>query len=90
MLIIFSALLLVVMRNMVKTLGNIQLRLLETSELVTQYSEAVKEINSSETYYGDLTIQKFVDISVQLQDHLKEIIQLERELTGDMDAPQKN
>tara|TARA_R110000744_G_scaffold377819_1_gene493209 strand:+ start:211 stop:507 length:297 start_codon:yes stop_codon:yes gene_type:complete len=79
-----------VLRNMFKTLNNIETRLGTASFMVRDYDELVKKLNESETYYGDSTIEAFVKMSNELNEVIKEILQLRRELLGDIDAEKEN
>tara|TARA_R110000824_G_scaffold26628_6_gene91331 strand:- start:7731 stop:8027 length:297 start_codon:yes stop_codon:yes gene_type:complete len=79
-----------VLRNMFKTLNNIETRLGTASFMVRDYDELVKKLNESETYYGDSTIEAFVKMSNELNEVIKEILQLRRELLGDLDAEKEN
>jgi NTP pyrophosphatase (non-canonical NTP hydrolase) len=73
-----------IFRNMWKTLHNIQARLHILYIFVEEYNELVKKVNESETYYGDTTIEAFVKMSNELGDNLKVILDLQKELTGEL------
>ena len=85
-LVAAMVLLLWLVRNLFKTLANIQIRLEELYFFVENYDEFVQKLNASETYYGDATIEAFVKMSNELNVHLKDILDLQAELTGDLDA----
>jgi len=74
------------LRNMFQTLNNIQVRLAEIYFLVEDYDDLVKTLNTNETYYGDSTIEAFVKMSNQLNESLKTVLDMQRELTGELDA----
>ena len=77
------------LRNMFKTLNNIQVRLIELHFFVEEYDELVKKLNVSETYYGDTTIEAFVKMSNQFNENLKDILDLHNELTGEVHATEE-
>ena len=87
-IILVAALLLSIhlLRNMFQTLNNIQVRLAEIYFLVEDYDDLVKTLNTNETYYGDSTIEAFVKMSNQLNESLKTVLDMQRELTGEIDA----
>jgi hypothetical protein len=87
-IILVAALLLSIhlLRNMFQTLNNIQVRLAEIYFLVEDYDDLVKTLNTNETYYGDSTIEAFVKMSNQLNESLKTVLDMQRELTGELDA----
>jgi sensor histidine kinase YesM len=74
------------LRNLIRTLNNIYERLYGLSLLVNEYAEHLMQINESETYYGDPTIEAFVKISNEINDNLKTVLDLQNELAGGLDA----
>ena len=80
----------VVVRNVFRTLNNIQFRLATLVKTVEQYKEYVETLNASEIYYGDPTIEAFVKMSNQLGDVLEEVLDVQRQLTGETDAKKKD
>ena len=79
-----------IFRNMFKTLNNIHAQLADLYYLAENYDELVKQLNASETYYGDATIEAFVKMSNQLNDNLKSIQRLQQELSGEADAEEED
>tara|TARA_R110000796_G_scaffold60220_10_gene139041 strand:- start:17614 stop:17919 length:306 start_codon:yes stop_codon:yes gene_type:complete len=73
-----------IFRNMWRTLNNIQAHLYALHLFVEEYNELIKKVNESETYYGDPTIEAFVKMSNELGDNLKVILNLQKELTGEL------
>jgi len=80
------AVLIHLLRNMFKTLNNIQVRLTEIYFLVEEYDDLVKALNANETYYGDSTIETFVKMSNQLNESFKGVLDVQHELIGVLDA----
>ena len=74
------------LRNMVKTLHNIEVRLAELYFVVKEYDEFLKKLNASETYYGDPTIEAFVKLSNELNEILGDILNIQHQITGDDNA----
>lgn len=79
-----------VIRNTIKTMDNIRFRLLETSIVIQEYKENLEKLNSSETYYGDPTIEAFVGMTNDVGDTLDDILNIRRELTGEENATKEN
>ena len=79
-----------VIRNTIKTMDNIRFRLLETSVVIQEYKEHLEKLNSSETYYGDPTIEAFVGMTNDVGDTLDDILNIRRELTGEENATKEN
>ena len=79
-----------VIRNTIKTMDNIRFRLLETSVVIQEYKEHLEKLNSSETYYGDPTIEAFVGMTNDVGDALDDILNIRRELTGEENATKEN
>ena len=79
-----------VIRNTIKTMDNIRFRLLETSVVIQEYKENLEKLNSSETYYGDPTIEAFVGMTNDVGDTLDDILNIRRELTGEENATKEN
>jgi len=79
-----------VIRNTIKTMDNIRFRLLETSIVIQEYKENLEKLNSSETYYGDPTIEAFVGMTNDVGDTLDDILNIRRELTGEDNATKEN
>ena len=75
-----------VLRNMVKTLHNLQEHLYDIQLLVEEYDELVTKLNTSEAYYGDATIESFVKMSNKLNEGLVGILNVQQELGGEKDA----
>jgi len=82
--------LLKVLRNIIKTMDNMLLRLTETAIVVNNYKENLEKLNSSETYYGDPTIEAFVGMTNDVGDALDDILNIRRELTGEENATKEN
>ena len=82
--------LLKVLRNIIKTMDNMLLRLTETAIVVNNYKENLEKLNSSETYYGDPTIEAFVGMTNDVGDTLDDILNIRRELTGEDNATKEN
>ena len=82
--------LLKVLRNTIKTMDNMLLRLTETAIVVNNYKENLEKLNSSETYYGDPTIEAFVGMTNDVGDALDDILNIRRELTGEENATKEN
>jgi len=78
------------LRNLVKTLNNIQVRLAELYFVVKEYDTFLEKLNASETYYGDPTIEAFVKLSNQLNEILEDILDIQNQLTGEIDAEKEN
>ena len=76
--------------NVVKTMDNMRARLTEVSEVVKDYKEQLEKLNSAETYYGDPTIEAFVRMTNDVDDALDDILNIRRELTGEIDAEKEN
>ena len=76
--------------NVVKTMDNMRARLTEVSEVVKDYKEQLEKLNSAETYYGDPTIEAFVRMTNDVDDVLDDILNIRRELTGEIDAEKEN
>ena len=74
------------LRNMVKTLNNIEVRVAELYFVVKEYDQFLKKLNASETYYGDPTIESFVKLSNELNEILGDILDIQHQITGDEDA----
>jgi hypothetical protein len=89
-LVISLLALLRVFRNVVKTIDNIRLRILEVSEVVKEYKEYLKKLNSSESYYGDPTVEAFVKMTNDISGGLEDILDIRRELTGEENAEKEN
>jgi len=71
--------------NLIKTLFNIKNRLMEVLVQVQAFEEMVNRLNSTETYYGDATIQAFVDAAKDLRTALMDIAEITEEIEGDYD-----
>ena len=84
------AALLRVFYNVVKTMDNIRNRLIEVSEVVKDYRAQLDKLNSAETYYGDPTLEAFVKMTNDVDGALDDILNIRRELTGEMDAEKEN
>jgi|TARA_R110001583_G_scaffold18383_35_gene73173 hypothetical protein len=89
-LVIAIVALLRVLRNVIKTLDNMRLRLTEVAIVVNNYKEHLEKLNSSETYYGDPTIEAFVGMTNDVGDTLDDILNIRRELTGEENATKEN
>ena len=76
--------------NVVKTMDNMRARLTEVSEVVKDYKEQLEKLNSAETYYGDPTVEAFVRMTNDVDDALDDILNIRRELTGELDAEKEN
>jgi small-conductance mechanosensitive channel len=76
--------------NVVKTMDNMRNRLVEVSEVVKDFREQLDKLNSAETYYGDPTLEAFVKMTNDVDDALDDILNIRRELTGEMDAAKEN
>lgn len=76
--------------NVVKTMDNMRARLTEVSEVVKDYKEQLEKLNSAETYYGDPTVEAFVRMTNDVDDALDDILNIRRELTGEIDAEKEN
>jgi len=76
--------------NVVKTMDNMRTRLTEVSEVVKDYKEQLEKLNSAETYYGDPTVEAFVRMTNDVDDALDDILNIRRELTGEIDAEKEN
>lgn len=76
--------------NVVKTMDNMRARLTEVSGVVKDYKEQLEKLNSAETYYGDPTIEAFVRMTNDVDDALDDILNIRRELTGELDAEKEN
>ena len=85
-LVITLALAVHLLRNMVKTLNNIQVRLAELYFVVKEYDTFLEKLNESETYYGDPTIEAFVKLSNQLNEILEDVLHIQNQLTGEIDV----
>ena len=79
-----------VIRNTIKTVDNIRFRLAETSVVILEYKEQLEKLNSSETFYGDPTIEAFVQMTNDVGDTLSDILNISRELTGEENATKEN
>ena len=69
--------------NFAKTLKNIQLRLYDLQLQVSEFTQLVKKVNGSETYYGDPVIQALVDATNEIEETLKDVAQIQEEIAGD-------
>jgi len=78
------------LRNMVKTLNNVEVRLAELYFVVKEYDQFLKKLNASETYYGDPTIEAFVKLSNQLNEILADVLDVQNQLTGELDAEKED
>ena len=76
--------------NVVKTMDNMRTRLTEVSEVVKDYKEQLEKLNSAETYYRDPTVEAFVRMTNDVDDALDDILNIRRELTGEIDAEKEN
>ena len=79
-----------VLRNIIKTMDNMRLRLTEAAIVVNSYKEHLEKLNSAETYYGDPTIEAFVGMTNDVGDALDDILNIRRELTGEENATKEN
>ena len=82
--------LLKVLRNVIKTMDNVLFRLTDVAIVVNSYKENLEKLNSSETYYGDPTIEAFVGMTNDVGDALDDILNIRRELTGEENAEKEN
>tara|TARA_R100001509_G_C4815485_1_gene197899 strand:+ start:417 stop:713 length:297 start_codon:yes stop_codon:yes gene_type:complete len=82
--------LLKVLRNVIKTMDNMRFRLEQISSTVQEYMMYLEKLNSSETYYGDPTVEAFVRMTNDVGDTLDDILNIRRELTGEEDAEKEN
>ena len=82
--------LLKVLRNVIKTMDNVLFRLTDVAIVVNSYKENLEKLNSSETYYGDPTIEAFVGMTNDVGDALDDILNIRRELTGEENATKEN
>tara|TARA_R110002020_G_scaffold412654_3_gene622215 strand:+ start:1576 stop:1881 length:306 start_codon:yes stop_codon:yes gene_type:complete len=78
-----------VFRNMIRTLNNINAALVDFLDMIEEYEELVQTLNNSETYYGDPTIESFVKISNELKDNLGGIVNIQKQLMGELDAEEE-
>jgi len=78
------------LRNLFKTLGNIQAQLFDLHSLVQNYNELVKKINDNETYYGDPIIEAFVKMSNEINESFEVIHDIQNELNGDLNDEKEN
>tara|TARA_R100001509_G_scaffold161143_1_gene129923 strand:- start:2153 stop:2449 length:297 start_codon:yes stop_codon:yes gene_type:complete len=79
-----------VLRNVVKTMDNMRVRLIEVTAVIDDYKEYLEKLNSSETYYGDPTVEAFVEMTNDVGEALDDILNIRRELTGEENAEKEN
>ena len=79
-----------VLRNVVKTMDNMRVRLFEVTAVIDDYKEYLEKLNSSETYYGDPTVEAFVEMTNDVGEALDDILNIRRELTGEENAEKEN
>ena len=79
-----------VLRNVVKTMDNMRVRLIEVTAVIDNYKEYLEKLNSSETYYGDPTVEAFVEMTNDVGEALDDILNIRRELTGEENAEKEN
>ena len=79
-----------VLQNVVKTMDNMRVRLIEVTAVIDDYKEYLEKLNSSETYYGDPTVEAFVEMTNDVGEALDDILNIRRELTGEENAEKEN
>lgn len=66
--------------NLIKTVFNMRERLLNLVIMVDTFGKLVEKLNKSETYYGDPTIQAFVDAANDILTALGDIVEIVNEI----------
>ena len=79
-----------VLQNVVKTMDNMRVRLIEVTAVIDDYKAYLEKLNSSETYYGDPTVEAFVEMTNDVGEALDDILNIRRELTGEENAEKEN